>query len=89
MLTEQCGRNDSGERHHSISNWSSQHLSLDDTHVTLISANGRMVRDTSITMPLALHRTPKKIAEDRATTMNILVNTAAHWLAGKDLVRLG
>ena len=42
------------------------------------------------TMPLVLHRGLKRVAEDRATSMNILVNTAlAHWLGGKDLLRLG
>ncbi len=58
--------------------------------ITLVSVDERMVRDTTITMLFALHRRLKTIAKDRATPMNILVNTAlAHWLAGKDLLRFG
>lgn len=62
-----------------------------DLHrVSLVSAEEHMVRDTTITMPLTLHRKLKEIAAERATSMNILVNTAlAYWLAGKDLLRLG
>ena len=59
-------------------------------HAALVSATERMVRDTTITMPWTLHKELKKIAEDRETSMNILVNTAlAHWLAKKDMLRLG
>jgi hypothetical protein len=62
---------------------------VDLARVTLVSADERMVRDTTITMPRALHRRLREIADDRATSMNILVNTAlAHWLAGKDLLKL-
>jgi hypothetical protein len=56
---------------------------------TLVSSTERMVRDTTISMPRKLHKRLKEIAEDRNTSMNILVNTAlAHWLAKKDLLRL-
>jgi hypothetical protein len=49
-----------------------------------------MVRDTTITMPRVMHRKLKKIADDRVSSMNILVNTAlAHWLAKKGALRLG
>jgi hypothetical protein len=55
----------------------------------LVSSTERMVRDTTISMPRKLHKKLKEIAEDRDTSMNILVNTAlAHWLAKKDLLRL-
>jgi len=55
----------------------------------LVSSTERMVRDTTISMPRALHKKLKGIAEDRGTSMNILVNTGlAHWLAKKDLLRL-
>jgi hypothetical protein len=55
----------------------------------LVSSMERMVRDTTISMPRKLHKKLKDIAEDRDTSMNILVNTAlAHWLAKKDLLRL-
>jgi hypothetical protein len=63
---------------------------VDLTRAALVSAEQRMVRDTTITMPLLLHRKLKKIADDRGTSMNILVNTAlAHWLARRGALRLG
>ena len=44
----------------------------------------------TITMPRVLHKKLKKIADDRDSSMNILVNTAlAHWLAKKGALRLG
>ena len=62
---------------------------VDLAHANLVRADERMVRDTTITMPLILHKRLKQIAAGRATSMNILVNTAlAHWLAGKDLLSL-
>jgi hypothetical protein len=55
----------------------------------LVSSTERMVRDTTVSMPRKLHKKLKEIAENRNTSMNILVNTAlAHWLAKKDLLRL-
>lgn len=55
----------------------------------LVSADDKMVRDTTITMPRALHKKLKKISTDRGTSMNILVNTAlAHWLAKKGALKL-
>ena len=46
-----------------------------------------MHRDATITMPRVLHKRLKKIADDRDSSMNILVNTAlAHWLAKKRCV---
>jgi hypothetical protein len=63
---------------------------VDLTRAALVSADQRMVRDTTITMPLLLHRKLKKIADDRGSSMNILVNTAlAHWLARRGALRLG
>jgi len=64
--------------------------SVDLTRAALVSVEERMVRDTTITMPRVLHKKLKKIAEDRDSSMNVLVNTAlAHWLANKGAVRLG
>ena len=63
---------------------------VDLTRAALMSAEERMVPDTTITMPRALHKRLKKIADDRDSSMNILVNTAlAHWLAKKGAIRLG
>ena len=63
--------------------------SVDLTDAALVSADERMVRDTTISMPRLLHKKLKKIADERNSSMNILVNTAlAHWLAGKGLLRL-
>lgn len=63
--------------------------SVDLTRVALVSAEERMVRDTTISMPRLLHKKLKKIADDRDSSMNILVNTAlAHWLAKKGALRL-
>src|SRR5262249_13115250 len=64
--------------------------SVDLTRAALISAEERMVRDTTITMPRLLHKKLKKSADERDISMNILVNTAlAHWLAKKGALRLG
>ena len=64
--------------------------STDLTRVALVSSEERMVRDTTITMSRQLHKRLKKIADDRDTSMNILVNTAlAHWLASKGALRIG
>ena len=63
---------------------------VDVTRATLVSSEERMVRDTTITMPRVLHKKLKKVADDRDSSMNILVNTAlAHWLARKGALRLG
>ena len=63
---------------------------VDLAHAALVSAEERMVRDTTITMPRTLHKRLKVIASDRTSSMNILVNTAlAHWLAKKGTLRLG
>ena len=62
---------------------------VDLTRAALVSAEGRMVRDTTITIPRVLHKELKKIAEDRDSSMNIIVNTAlAHWLAKKGSLRV-
>ena len=64
--------------------------SVDLTRVALVSSEERMVRDTTITMSRQLHKRLKNIADDRDTSMNILVNTAlAHWLASKGALRVG
>jgi hypothetical protein len=63
---------------------------IDLNRVRLVSADERMVRDTTITMPRQMHKQLKDVADDRDTSMNILVNTAlAHWLASKGALRLG
>src|SRR5215471_9560126 len=49
---------------------------VDLTRAVLVSAEERMVRDTTITMPRLLHKKLKKIADERDSSMNILVNTA-------------
>jgi len=55
----------------------------------LVSVEEKMVRDTTITLTRTLHKRLKKIAADRETSMNILVNTAlAHWLAEKGALKL-
>src|ERR1017187_5374974 len=63
---------------------------VDLTRAARVSAEERMVRDTTISMPRVLHKKLKKIADERGSSMNILVNTAlAHWLAKKGALRLG
>jgi hypothetical protein len=63
---------------------------VDLTRAALVNSEEKMVRDTTITMPRVMHRKLKKIADDRISSMNILVNTAlAHWLAKKGALRLG
>ena len=63
--------------------------SVDLENAGLISVDEKMVRDTTITVPRALHKKLKKISTDRGTSMNILVNTAlAHWLAQKGALKL-
>ena len=53
----------------------------------LVSAEEKMVRDTTITTPRTLHKKLKKIST--GTSMNILVNTAlAHWLSQKGALKL-
>ena len=62
---------------------------VDLSRAALVSADERMVRDTTITMPRVLHKKLKRIADERDSSMNILVNTAlAHWLAKKGALRL-
>jgi len=62
---------------------------VDLARAALVSAEERMVRDTTISMPRLLHKKLKKIADDRDSSMNILVNTAlAHWLSKKGALRL-
>jgi hypothetical protein len=57
--------------------------------VSLVSVEEKMVRDTTISLPRPLHKKLKKIAEDRGTSMNILVNTGlAYWLAKKGSITL-
>jgi hypothetical protein len=63
--------------------------SVDLNRAALVTAEERMVRDTTISMPRLLHKRLKKIADDRDSSMNILVNSAlAHWLAKKGAIRL-
>jgi|tagenome__1003787_1003787.scaffolds.fasta_scaffold20775280_2 hypothetical protein len=63
---------------------------VDLARAALVSAEEPKVRDTTITLPRALHKKLKKIADERDSSMNILVNTAlAHWLAKKGVLRLG
>ena len=63
--------------------------SVDLEDAGLVSVEEKMVRDTTITIPRAVHKKLKKISTDRGTSMNILVNTAlAHWLAKKGALKL-
>jgi hypothetical protein len=44
---------------------------------------------TTVALPKSIHAALKALAKTRATSMNVLVNTAvAHWLAGKNIIRL-
>lgn len=62
---------------------------VDLESVKLVSHDEAMVRDTTITISRALHKHLKQVAEDRETSMNIVVNTGlAHWLAAKGLLKL-
>lgn len=63
--------------------------SVDLATVTLVSVEEKMVRDTTISLPRPLHKKLKKIADDRDSSMNILVNTGlAYWLAKKGSITL-
>ena len=67
-------------------------MALDALNLTaagLVSGDEPMVADTTISMPQALHKRLKRIAADRHSSMNIIVNTGlAHWLAKQGLLRL-
>jgi len=63
--------------------------SVDLAAVPLVSVEEKMVRDTTVSLPRALHKKLKKIADDRGSSMNILVNTGlAYWLAKKGSITL-
>lgn len=63
--------------------------SVDLATVTLVSVEEKMVRDTTISLPRPLHKKLKKIADDRDSSMNILVNTGlAYWLQKKGAITL-
>ena len=63
--------------------------SVDLATVTLVSVEEKMVRDTTISLPRPLHKKLKKIADDRDSSMNILVNTGiAYWLSKKGAITL-
>ncbi|WP_031498093.1 hypothetical protein [Bryobacter aggregatus] len=63
--------------------------SIDLASVALVSVEEKMVRDTTISLPRPLHKKIKKIAEDRGSSMNIIVNTGlAYWLASKGSLSL-
>lgn len=63
--------------------------SVNLAEVRMISIEDKMVRDTTVTLPKALHKKLKKLASDRDSSMNVLVNTAlAHWLAAKGELKL-
>ena len=62
---------------------------IDLVTADLVSVEEPMVADTTISMPRALHKKLKKVADDRDSSMNIVVNSGlAHWLAKKGLLRL-
>lgn len=73
-----------------LSNMANEALkAVDLSEVKMISIEEKMVRDTTITIPKTLHKRLKKLADDRDSSMNVLVNTAlAHWLAGKGEIKL-
>jgi hypothetical protein len=63
--------------------------STDLAKVALVSKEEPMVRDTTISLPRPLHRKLQKIAKDRGSSMNIVVNTGlAYWLAEKGNIQL-
>jgi len=63
--------------------------SVDLATVALVSVEEKMVRDTTISLPRPLHKKLKKIADERDSSMNILVNTGlAYWLEGKGAITL-
>jgi hypothetical protein len=60
-----------------------------DLKAALLVSVEDMVRDTTISVPPALHGKLKTLADDRESSINVLVNTAlAHWLAKKGNIRL-
>lgn len=64
--------------------------SVDLGTVALVSVEEKMVRDTTISLPRPLHKKLKTIADDRDSSMNVLVNTGlAYWLAKKGAIILG
>jgi hypothetical protein len=73
-----------------LSNMANEALNaVDLSEVKMISIEEKMVRDTTITIPKTLHKKLKQLADDRDSSMNVLVNTAlAHWLAGKGEIKL-
>jgi predicted CopG family antitoxin len=73
-----------------LSNMANEALNaVDLSEVKMISIEEKMVRDTTITIPRTLHKKLKKLADDRDSSMNVLVNTAlAHWLAAKGELKL-
>ena len=63
--------------------------SVDLVTVALVSVEEKMVRDTTISLPRPLHKKLKKIADERDSSMNILVNTGlAYWLEKKGAITL-
>lgn len=63
--------------------------SIDLDSAKLISADEKMVRDTTITLPRELHAKVKTAAEERGKSMNIMVSSAlAHWLSKKGALKL-
>ena len=63
--------------------------SIDLESAGLVSAEEKMVRDTTVTLPKVLHKKLKKLSQERSSSMNIMVNTAlAHWLAQKGALKL-
>lgn len=73
-----------------LSNMANEALNtVDLAEVKMISIEEKMVRDTTITIPKTLHKKLKKLADERNSSMNVLVNTAlAHWLAAKGEIKL-
>src|SRR5258708_34251597 len=63
--------------------------SIDLESAGLVSAEEKMVRDTTVTLPKVLHKKLKKLSQKRNSSMNIMVNTAlAHCLAQKGALKL-
>ena len=63
--------------------------SVDLATVTLESVEENMVRSTTISLPRQMHKKLKKIADDRDSSMNILVNTGlAYRLSNKGAITL-
>ena len=62
---------------------------VDLATVPLVDLENKKLRLTTVTLPAETHKKLKRLAKKRATSMNVMVNTAiAHWLSQKNLLKL-